>query len=90
MTGIISAPIEGAQREGGVGFLKGMGKGLAGAIVTGLPDEEEKYAEASTVVRTALDFERGFRFAYFQLQLIDPVGPLFAEFIQVAFSSFCY
>ena len=33
LTGIISAPIEGAQREGGVGFLKGMGKGLAGAIV---------------------------------------------------------
>ena len=34
---------------------KQMAVRLAGAIVTGLPDEEEKYAEASTVVRTALD-----------------------------------
>ena len=30
LTGIISAPIEGAQREGGVGFLKGMGEGAGG------------------------------------------------------------
>uniref|UniRef100_A0A4W3I3M5 Vacuolar protein sorting 13 homolog A n=1 Tax=Callorhinchus milii TaxID=7868 RepID=A0A4W3I3M5_CALMI len=32
ITGIVTKPIEGAQREGAVGFFKGMGKGLVGAI----------------------------------------------------------
>ncbi|MEQ2166941.1 Vacuolar protein sorting-associated protein 13A, partial [Goodea atripinnis] len=32
ITGIVTKPIKGAQKEGAVGFFKGFGKGLVGAI----------------------------------------------------------
>ncbi|XP_026125478.1 intermembrane lipid transfer protein VPS13A isoform X3 [Carassius auratus] len=32
ITGIVTKPIKGAQREGAAGFFKGMGKGLVGAL----------------------------------------------------------
>lgn len=33
LTGIIMEPIRGAQREGGVGALKGLGMGLVGYVI---------------------------------------------------------
>jgi len=33
ITGIVAEPIKGAQREGGLGFLKGVGRGLTGVVL---------------------------------------------------------
>jgi len=33
ITGIVTQPIEGARKEGAVGALKGIGKGLIGAVL---------------------------------------------------------
>lgn len=32
MEGVLMKPLEGAESEGAVGFLKGMGKGLVGCV----------------------------------------------------------
>ena len=34
--GFASKPIEGAERDGAVGFVKGMGKGFVGCVITSL------------------------------------------------------
>lgn len=33
ITGLVTQPIEGAKKEGGAGFLKGIGRGIAGVVV---------------------------------------------------------
>ena len=33
VTGLVTQPIKGAQKEGGVGFVKGFGRGIAGLVV---------------------------------------------------------
>lgn len=32
VTGVFSEPVKGARKEGGVGFLKGLGRGVAGFV----------------------------------------------------------
>jgi len=48
ITGVVTAPIDGAIKEGGIGFLKGVGKGVAGVFikpVVGVADFATRAAE---------------------------------------------
>ena len=62
LTGLISAPIEGAQSEGVTGFVKGLGKGVVGAVVkptAGMFDLATRTAEGIANTFDFLEESRG-------------------------------
>jgi len=62
LTGLISAPIEGAQSEGVTGFIKGVGKGVVGAVVkptAGMFDLATRTAEGIANTFDFLEEARG-------------------------------
>jgi vacuolar protein sorting-associated protein 13A/C len=58
ITGIIAQPIKGAQQEGGIGFVKGIGKGVTGAFlkpVVGMVDTVTNITEGIKNTTTYFD-----------------------------------